>query len=454
MFRVLLISTYELGRPPFGLASAGAQLQQAGFSVHMVDAAITPVPDELIAGANLIGLYVPMHTATRLALAMLPRLKRINPEAPLVTFGLYAPLNAQWLQRQGVQYCIGGEFERSLVALVTHLSQNPESIPQPGCQVVLDRIPFLPPLRNLLPPLEQYARLILPDGSQRLTGYTEASRGCKHHCRHCPIVPVYHGRFRVVPVEVVLADIARQVDMGARHITFGDPDFFNGPGHALRVVKALHQQFPGLSYDVTIKIEHLLKHRHLLPVLKQTGCALITAAVEALDNRILALLNKGHTREDFLTALALLRAVDLPLNPTFVPFTPWLTLAGYRDFLAELAQLGLVPNIQPIQLAIRLLIPDKSPLLDLPDTAQWLGPFRPELLSYAWTHPDPRMDELQQGVLKVVQEGNRNGESRTALFLRIWELTHSYLGEDAPPLPDLEVPQPVTVPYLTEPWYC
>ena len=133
-----------------------------------------------------------------------------------------------------------------------------------------------------------------------MVGYTEASRGCRHLCRHCPVVPIYNGQFRVVQPDVVLADIDAQVAAGARHITFGDPDFFNGPTHAMRIVEALHAAHPDVTYDVTIKVEHLLQHRDLLPRLADTGCAFVTSAVESIDDRVLRLLDKGHTRAGLL----------------------------------------------------------------------------------------------------------------------------------------------------------
>ena len=92
-------------------------------------------------------------------------------------------------------------------------------------------------------PLEKYARLTMPDGRTRTVGYTEASRGCKHLCRHCPIVPVYDGVFRVVDRDVVLEDIRQQVAAGAQHITFGDPDFFNGTGTRCRSSKRCTANF-------------------------------------------------------------------------------------------------------------------------------------------------------------------------------------------------------------------
>src|SRR5256885_358772 len=187
------------------------------------------------------------------------------------------------------------------------------------------------------PPPAKYARLQTADGRRVVVGYTEASRGCRHMCRHCPIVPIYNGQFRVVAPEIVLADIAAQVAAGAGHITFGDPDFFNGPTHAMRVVEGLHAAHPHVSYDVTIKVEHLLRHRQLLPRLADTGCAFVTSAVESIDDAVLALLDKGHTRRDFVEAVAFCRAAGLTLAPTLVAFHPWLPPPGHRQALEHLS---------------------------------------------------------------------------------------------------------------------
>ena len=172
----------------------------------------------------------------------------------------------------------------------------------------LPRLRFITPDRAGLPLLEQYASLRMSDGSRRVMGSTDATRGCKHRCRHCPIVPVYHGQFRVVPLDVVMEDVRAQVAAGAQHISFADPDFLNGPTHARRLVERFHAECPDVSYDVTIKIEHLLKHADMVPVLRDTGCLFITSAVEAIDDLVLDHLLKGHTRRDFIDVAALCRA--------------------------------------------------------------------------------------------------------------------------------------------------
>ena len=386
--RVLLLSTYDLGRQPFGLASPAAWLQHAGVDVACVDTSRETLTDERIAEANLVAFYLPMHTATRLAAPLIDRVKHVNPSAGLAAYGLYAPINHAWLREKGVTHVLGPEGEQELVDLAKG-DGSPRHL-------------TLTPHRGGLLPLAKYASLKMPDGSTRVAGSTEATRGCKHLCRHCPIVPVYKGRFHAIPVDAVFDDIRQQVAAGAQHISFGDPDFFNGPTHARRVVERLASEFAGLTYDVTIKIEHILKHASMLPLLASTRCLFITSAVESIDDAVLRHLRKGHTRADFITAVHLCRESGIALSPTFVPFTPWTTLEGYDELLRTLDSLQLMEQVAPIQLAIRLLITNGSPLLELPDIQAVIAGFDPSSLTWPWRHHDSRVDALQQSVMRSV----------------------------------------------------
>jgi radical SAM superfamily enzyme YgiQ (UPF0313 family) len=452
--RALLISTYELGRQPFGLASPAAWLRREGWVVECVDTAKDPLEDASLASADLIGVHLPMHTATRLAGPLIQKARRLNPPARVCAYGLYAPLNEPWLRSLGVDEVLGGEFEGELAEIARRMAGGSRPGPfGPGDRIGsgnrIPRLQFLVPDRAGLPPLSQYATLHMPDGARRVVGSTEASRGCKHLCRHCPVVPVYQGQFRVVQPDVVLADIAAQVAAGADHITFGDPDFFNGPTHAMHIVDGMHAAYPRVSFDVTIKVEHLLQHPDLLPRLAAGGCAFVTSAVESLDDRVLGFLDKGHTRKDFFTAVDLCRAAGLTLVPTFVAFHPWLTLEDYGDLLNTIRSLDLVDHVAPIQLAIRLLVPDGSRLLDLPELRAHLGAFDPATLSYPWIHADPRVDALHRGVTALV--GTRLTSDRRAVFDEIHALACARAGL-APPEPVAR--ESSAVPYMNEPWYC
>ncbi|HKV26422.1 MAG TPA: CUAEP/CCAEP-tail radical SAM protein [Candidatus Acidoferrum sp.] len=449
---IVLISTYELGRQPFGLVSPAAWLRKRGHSVRCIDLTRETLDAAATQSAELIAIYLPMHTATRLAVKLLPRLRELNPDAHLCCYGLYAPMNADYLRSLGVVTILGGEFEQALANLADHLAQpdapgNGHSSPL----VSLERLSFEVPDRSGMPPLAKYAHLVLPGGGSLIVGSTEASRGCKHLCRHCPIVPVYKGVFRIVNRDVVLEDVRRQIAAGAQHISFGDPDFFNGIRHSLELIEQFHREFPGVTYDATIKIEHLKKYEHHLPALKQTGCLFVISAVESLDDSVLRALDKGHTREDFLHVVRAFRELGLILHPTFVPFTQWTTLESYLDLLQVLHSEGLIENVAPIQLGIRMLIPEGSRLLELEEVQKNIGPFDPESLFYPWKHADPRVDALAEAVQAIAADCENKKESRTAIFKRIWEAAHFAAGLEAPLLSNSNSS---AVPFLSEPWYC
>ena len=434
---ILLISTYELGHQPFGLASPKAWLARDGHSVRAVDLALDQLPEAALEEAELVAFYLPMHTATRLALPVIDRVKRLNPAARVVCYGLYAPLNEDLLRGLGVEAVLGGEFEAGLVRLARGEAVS---------EISLERLEFITPDRGELAAPDRYAH-IRQGGESKLVAYTEASRGCKHLCRHCPVVPVYRGNFRVVGRDVVLADIRQQVAAGATHVTFGDPDFFNGPTHAIRIVNALHAEFPRVTYDVTIKIEHLLLHRDLLPVLRETGCLFVISAVESVDDAVLERLEKNHTRRDFFEAAGLMRAAGLALQPTFIAFTPWTTLEGFRDLLRVLAELDLIENVGPVQLALRLLITGGSRLLELDEIRAAVGEFDSKSLVYPWVHDDPEVDRLGGRVFRLVAERQKQGRSRGEIFREICEVSGVSLD-------NYELMPRAVIPYLDEPWYC
>jgi hypothetical protein len=237
--------------------------------------------------------------------------------------------------------------------------------------------------------------------------------------------------------------VARQVEAGARHVTFGDPDFLNGPGHALAVARALAAAHPGVTFDFTAKVEHLLRHRALLPELAARGALFVVSAFESLSDRVLAILDKGHVAADAREALAVARAAGLSLRPTFVPFTPWTTLEDYRALCRFVIEDDLVDEVDPVQLSLRLLVPPGSLLLEHPEMAPHLLGLDEEMLGWRWRHPDPRVDELGARVAALVE---RETDRRVA-FARILELAGAGVVDIAPP-------RRAPPPRLTEPWFC
>jgi len=442
---VLLVSCYELGHQPLATSQAAAFLRRAGLQPTQLDLAQQVLTPAAARGAEVIVFSVPMHTALRVGVEAASLAKRLNPGVQIGFFGLYAWLNRQYLLDGVADWVLAGEGEE---ALVERLSTGRIQTDAP----VLRRLDFPVPYREGLPSLGQY--VMMEHGERRVAaGYVEGSRGCLHLCRHCPIPPVYGGRFFAIPVETVLADIRALVAAGAGHITFGDPDFLNGPGHARKLAQALHREFPEVTFDFTAKVEHLLKHRALLPELVQAGALFVVSAVESLSDTVLGHLEKGHTRSDVFEALRLTREVGLALRPSLVAFTPWTTLDDYVELVEFVGDQGLTRHIDPIQLTIRLLIPPGSGLLERDAVRPFLGPLEPARLGYSWTHPDPRMDALYTVVTKLMEQGNNEGADPEVIVERIRAQAVT-IRDGRPASPRPTTPSVTPVPRLTEAWFC
>jgi len=189
------------------------------------------------------------------------------------------------------------------------------------------------------------------------------------------------------------------------------------------------------------------------PELAQTGLLFVVSAVETTSDEILRLLDKGHTASDAATAVGLLREHGIDLRPSFLPFTPWTRVEDLVDILEFIDRLDLYGNVDPIQLTIRLLIPEGSLVLDVPEILPYLEQYDAELLSWRWHAADPRVDELQARLATIVEEGVVAGEDGLTLLGRIWEAVLDAAGRVGEPV-QLHAGLFEGRPRLTEPWFC
>jgi radical SAM superfamily enzyme YgiQ (UPF0313 family) len=454
---ILLVACYELGHQPLSVAAPAASLAAAGFSPRLLDLSKSALDPALVREARLAAISVPMHTALAMGVRAARQIRAIQPDCRICLYGHYAGLNAPRLLGQIADFTVAGTCETALVDLAVALERGTiselagVSVPGRFANPRLSRPGTLVPDRAALPALDSYVHLLHGDESRKV-GYVEATQGCKHHCLHCPIPPIYSGRFRAVPKERVLADIAQLIAAGAGHITFGDPDFLNGPAHSLAIVDALHAAWPCVTYDFTAKIEHLLRHAGRLRDFQRTGCRFIVTAVESLSDTVLQNLQKGHTRADVFATFSLAREARIPLRPSLLPFTPWSSLEDYLDLIDWLVTEGLATHADPIQLAIRLLIPEGSSLLGTPQFEPYRGDWDEERMTWSWSHPDSRMDSLQREVMGIVEAAPQRSESAGTTVMAIRRAAYRAAGR---PLP-AEIPrnQIEHVPRLSEPWFC
>ena len=443
--RLLVVSTYELGHQPLSAATTIGALVASGHQVRGADIALDRLTDADIDWADRVALSVPMHTAMRLALEVADMVRARRPGLPICFFGLYAGVARDLTLVSPDDAVIAGEYERGVVAWAGG--------GDPGPAVQLERVEARVPDRRALPALDRYTHLV-STGPRRLVGSVAASRGCSHHCRHCPVPVVYRGRVRPVPVEVVLADVDQLATSGARHVSFSDPDFLNTPRHARRVLHALHDRHPGCSFDATIKVEHILRHRDLLPKLAAAGCAFVVSAFESVNDDILRILDKGHTAAEASEAVIASRSCGIEIRPSWLPFTPWTTIGDLVALCDFVIAHDLVGNVDPVQYSVRLLVPDGSLLLGTAEMVPHLRGYDPKRLGWAWAHPNPALDRLQSEIAALVEAAVDADPEST--FDRVDGLIRAH-SPGTPTRPD---PGAVSRgprgerSHLSEPWFC
>jgi radical SAM superfamily enzyme YgiQ (UPF0313 family) len=475
--RVLLLSTYELGHQPLGIAGPAAALEASGHATRGVDLAVSDLPDETLNWAEAVAISIPMHTATRLALEAISLVRSRRGQVPVAWHGLYAPvLAASDLVLPG-DLLVAGDAVPALLGWLEAMTAGEGHLlesgapadgdvagaggpPMSGRRVRIDLGaarsvgPASLPLRRDLPPLASYAGLRLGD-REVVAASVESSRGCNHRCRHCPVASVYRGRSRPVDVDTVLDDVSQVVAAGAGHVSFADPDFLNRPRHALDVARRLHGAFPSLTFDATVKVEHIVRHQAIWPELATSGLIFVVSAFESVDDHILASLDKGHVAADEALALRIVRAAGIELRPSWLPFTPWTTLGSIGALLEFAAEQDLIWSTDPVQYSIRLLLPSGSLLLEGPDEtlARSLG--STDGGSTAWVALSEGLDELQLAIAARAEIAGDEAVDET--FAAIWDLARRAGAPLAAAPAEPSVPSwlpPPLRPHLTESWFC
>jgi radical SAM superfamily enzyme YgiQ (UPF0313 family) len=472
MTRVVLLSTYELGAQPLGCASPAAALKAAGHEVRTHDLSLEPWPDADLSWAQAVGLSVPMHTALRLGLSVLFRLRSEHPAIAVALHGLYAPVAPPGAALRGGDLLSAGDSETAIVEWADvldgskHLKRGAKTSGAPDIRIELGaahgnaaqhksrNVPY----RDGLPGLENYARLLW-NGTERLVGTVEATRGCHHRCRHCPVPVIYQGKTRPIAIDDVMADIDNLVDAGAQHIHFADPDFLSRPSHARRVIKEMHERHDGLSFDVTVKVSHILEHQLEWDQFASAGLCFVTSAIESTSDLVLAHLDKGHTARDAKEAINVMRSVGVELRPSFLPFTPWTKRSDLIEIFDFVSANDLISNVDPIQYGIRLLLPPGSLLLADPDPilSSCLGSFDEKHLGVSWTSPDPLLDDLADAIALRAERAGSLCEAPEATYGELRALVFSMLETTDPGPPvisSIAGPLAENRPRLSEAWFC
>ena len=427
--KILLLSFYDLGKQPKIISELYKKLDNGSNQIDIVDYSIEE-KNLTLDNYDVLGIYASMHTASVLAEQYLRDRKLPNK---LFVFGLYANVFSEMFSNfQSIHSFDSDELESLLEVQLNPNYSFKHSVPD----------------RTILPSITDYSHIV--DGSNNLiAGSVETTYGCKHECTHCPVPIEFKGMFKTFGTEKIITDVTNQVEEGAKHISFNDPDFFNGPKHALKILQLLNEKHPSITYDSTIKVEHILKYPDYFQELKNLNMLFVISAFETTNDHVLNILQKNHSFNDLNKAVELSLENKIDIRPTWMPFSPWTEQNDLISIIKLIENYKLRETVDPIQLTIKLLVPKNSLILKRPEMKEYLLDYDPASFSYAWQYKFPNIDNIQNELFTYVLQ--HESENEYAQYLGLVDILESHTNET---LLNSEKYSQRIVPKLSETWFC
>lgn len=394
MSRCLVVSPFEAELQPLAAASAAGALRDAHLDVQAWDADRFPDASGFVE-ADLVMLSVQQFESLERAIGLVPALRAAHPGGVIVAFGQYAQMNSSVFQSL-VDAVLFDEPERVATELATAAERHcVDDLPgaltsrRMNPKAPRGRLQLSAPARDLFPALIHYEAHHGPWG---LMGNLEASRGCHHKCTYCSVYGAYDGGSAAYETDAVVADALQLADDGVRHFCFIDAEFFNSRTNGKTIMRRVVDEVGPCTFEFTTRVDHVLKYTRELDELVGLGLRRVTSALEFPSDRILRIFDKGIDVADMRRAIVEADRLGVVLNPTFIPFTPWIEydeLLTFEDFLVET---GLAKVAEPTVLQTRLLLFRGSPLLHSP----WIQdtPLTDNGFWFGWEHEDPRVEDL------------------------------------------------------------
>ena len=427
--KILLTSFYDLGKQPKIIAEIVDRYNSSEIEFDFVDFSVENQNIDL-ENYDVLGIYAPMHTATILSIEYIK--DKILPNK-MFTFGLYGSVLEDF--NSSIRYI--KDIESDELALFLEINDDHQFS-------LKNNIPN----RQIFPDISNYAHLV--DGSNNIiAGSVETTYGCKHSCTHCPVPISFNGTFKTYSLEKIISDVENQVNQGAKHISFNDPDFFNGPIHALKILESLNKKFPTITYDSTIKVEHIIKYKKYFKELSSLNMVFVISAFETTNDLVLSILEKNHTSNDLNTSIEISQDFGIDVRPTWMPFSPWTELNDLSSIVKLIEKYELRETVDPIQLTIKLLIPKHSLIIKKPEINKYLGNYEKNSLSFKWEYENNDVEKLQSSLFDFILHNSELDEHKQYLGMVniIEKFTDTELLKNS--TYDFK-----NVPKLSETWFC
>jgi anaerobic magnesium-protoporphyrin IX monomethyl ester cyclase len=302
------------GGPPLGaplcLLSLASPLLNSGFQVSLIDGAITPNFEEVIArevsDALCFGVSLLTGPMIRTAIRICRHLKDDHPDLPIL-FGGWHPslMPEQTLQASFIDAIVRGQGELTLVEIAHRLAEGRTLQGTRGLSHKLEgrvihepdrpveNVNNLPPPAYHLADFDAYARV----RGKREMGYA-TSVGCPYACNYCTDQVFYRRRFNAFRAERVISEV---LDLAQRYrldeVAFLDSNFPVDVKRAIAIGRGFLDHYVKFRWTVQASTDLLcrMSDEDVL-LLGESGLSHMGFGTESASQEVLALMNKKHQR--------------------------------------------------------------------------------------------------------------------------------------------------------------
>jgi radical SAM superfamily enzyme YgiQ (UPF0313 family) len=344
---------------PMALITIGGALEQAGYSVRLIDANVEPDWEDRLmrelSGALALGITTLTGPMAAHCAQVGRRVKSAFPDLPIILGGWHPSLLPEGTARE--PWCdvvVKGQGEVTVVELLRALERGGELAAIPGLYFKRDGaiassgerpladINTLPPKAYHLVDLERYYRR--NRGVHWVQYFT--SYGCPYACTYCSNPTIFNRRWNVLRVERIVEELRELVEVqAARYVGFVDDNFFVSERHMVALADALIGAGLALRWSAQGRADRIARYSEAaLARLKDSGCDHIFFGAETGSEKVLALMRKQETNQDVVRSAARCREYGITSGFYFIFGYPG---EDERDIEDTLALIGRIKQVNP-----------------------------------------------------------------------------------------------------------
>ena len=315
----VFIETYGCQMNKYDSEIAAGILDRHGFSItYDIDEA-----DAVVINACSIREHAEQRIMGRLS--MLSHWKKMHPRRKLGLIGCMAQRMKQELlaEKPSLDFVIGPDQYRNLPDILSKTTSEQ-----------FNRTSFCE--------TENYDD-IQPLRDSKISGWVAITRGCNNFCSYC-IVPYTRGRERSRSLESILKEICQMIREGYREVTLLGQNvnsYHDGKNNFPDLLKKISQ------IDGLYRIRFMTSHpkdlsEDLLETIasEKKLCSHIHLPVQSGSNRILSMMNRKYTRENYLALIEKARSLisDVSITSDIMVGFPGETDQDFEDTIQLMTQ--------------------------------------------------------------------------------------------------------------------